>query len=146
MKKFDAKKELDKLEKELWRVGTRLSKPFIKRAKELIVELGNFKGVKLERLCMGMGTYSLVGTLPFKEVWQGGVEEGDHELELWLQFDTGRNCWMEYYEVVNPGICKVCTELNELLSTLTHTSYLDIFDIDEEEMKKLLTRGKKRIS
>jgi len=138
MSKFNANKELDKVENELWRVGERMSKPFIKRAKELVVELSKFKGVKLERLLMGMGGWSLCGTMPFKEVWSGGVEMGDHEIELALQFDTGRNCWLEYYENVNPGICAVCSELNEILSILTHTRHLAIFDINEDDMKKLI--------
>ena len=74
------------------------------------------------------------------EVWSGGVEEGDHEFEM-IQFETGRNCWMEYYDAVNPGISALCMELNEVLGILTHTKYLQIFDITEDEMKKLLKRS-----
>ena len=140
MKKFNADKELKKVEKELWNMGSRLSKPFIARAKELIVEISKFKGVKIERLCMGMGAYSLVGTIPFKEVWSGGVEEGEHEIEMW-RLDSGQNLFLEYYDAVNPGISKALGELNEILGILTQTRYLAIFDIDVVEMKKLLKRS-----
>ena len=142
MKQFNAERELKKLERELGKVGTRASKPFIARVKELIVELSKFKGVKIERMVMGMGGWALVGTLPFKEYWGENlskVEEGDHDFEL-SQFDTVRNCWMEYYDNVNPGISAVCTELNDILSILTYNKYLDTFDIPADEMKKLLRR------
>ena len=142
MPKFNVNRELDKVERALENLGDKMSKPFFARAKELVWELGQFKGVKLERLVMGMGGWSLVGTIPFKEIWSGGVEEGDHEIELDLQFETGRNCWLEHYENVNPGITAVGRELNEILSILTHTKYLQIFDISEEEMKALLSRKK----
>jgi len=140
MKKFNANKELDKAEKALWNTGSKLSKPFIARAKELIVEISKGKGIKIERLVMGMGCYSLVGTIPFKEVWSGGVEEGEHEIEMW-RLDSGRNCMLEYYDAVNPGISALLGELNEVLSILTHTRYLQVFDIDKNEMKKLLKRS-----
>lgn len=140
-KKFDVNKELDKVEDALTNLGCRLSEPFHARAKELIVQLSKFKGVKIKRLLMGRGGYSLDATLPFIEYFKGKAEKGDHELELELQFDTGRNCWLECYENANPGICAVCSELNDVLHTLTHTHYLQIFDIDPVEMKKLLKKS-----
>jgi hypothetical protein len=90
---------------------------------------------------MGMGGWFLDGTLPFKEVWKGGIEEGEHEIDLY-QFDTGRNCWLEYYEAVNPGISAIGHELNEICEVLTNEAYLQTFDISKEEMKKLLKGGK----
>lgn len=92
---------------------------------------------------MGMGGWHLNGTTPFKEVWSGGVEEGDHEIDL-DEFSTSRNCCLiEYYEAVNPGIREVGAELNEILEVLTMTDYLQLLEIPDKEMKKLLTPTKK---
>jgi hypothetical protein len=140
MTKFNIDREREKVERELSELGAKLSEPFIARAKELIIQLSGFKGVKLERLVMGMGGWSLVGTIPFKEIWSGGVEEGDHEIQLAIHFDTGRSGWLEHYENVNPGITAVGMELNRILETLTNETYLQIFDITDAEMKKLLKR------
>jgi hypothetical protein len=73
------------------------------------------------------------------------VEEGDQKFELW-RWDSGRNCMLEYYDAVNPGITAKISELKEILDILTHTHYLAIFDITEEQMKKLLTRTKKSVN
>ena len=143
--KFNASKELDKVEKELWRIGSRMSKPFHKRAKELIVRLSKFEGVTINHFIMGMGGWVLDGKLPYKEFWGPNlskVEEGFNDFDL-RQFDTGRNSWMEYYDNVNPGISAVLTELNEICEILTHTRHLAIFDINDEDMKKLLARKTK---
>ena len=140
MKKFDALKELEKVETALAEVGAVLSEPFHDRAKELIIQLSKFKGVKINHLIMGMGGWVLNGTMPFKEVWSGGVEEGDHEIDL-SQFETGRNCWMEYYDAVNPGISAVCGELNEICEILTNETYLSLLEINDKEMKKLLKKA-----
>jgi hypothetical protein len=139
-RKFNCDRERKNVERELGKLGIKLSKPFIARAKELIVELSKFKGVKINHLIMGMGGWVLNGTLPYKEFWGADlskVEEGIHEFSF-HDFDR-RSMWIEYYENVNPGICKVVHELNDILETLTNEQYLDIFDIDAVEMKELLT-------
>jgi hypothetical protein len=139
MSKFNVDKELKKVERELIKVGARMSKPFVKRAKELIVELSKFKGVKLHHLIMGMGGWHLEGEVPFKEYWGENlskVEEGVHEFDF-DHFGTRSN-WSESHENVNPGICEVAIELDEILERLTNEPYLTIFDISEAEMKKLL--------
>ena len=136
-------KELDEVEKALGEVGEILSRPFHDRAKELIVKLSKFKGVKINHLIMGMGGWVLDGTIPFKEVWSGGVEEGDHEIDIDDFSPSHRRCMIEYYEVVNPGIREVGAELNEILEVLTMTDYLQLLEINDKDMKKLLTSAKK---
>lgn len=141
MKKFNARKEWKKVDRQLANMGEKLSKPFINRAKELIVDLSKFKGVKINHLIMGMGGWVLNATLPFEEHWGPNlskVEKGTHEFSF---HDFGnRSCWIESYENVNPGISAVVIELNEILELLTNEHYLQIFDIDAVEMKRLLKK------
>ncbi len=145
-KTFNLKDEWDKVDKTLAEIGERMSAPFHARARELIIQLSKFKGVKLNHLIMGMGGWVLNGTLPFKEYWGPNlskVEEGTNDFEFG-NFEK-RSCWPEFYENVNPGICAVACELNSILETLTNEHYLQIFDIDDKEMKKMLTKASRKV-
>ena len=144
-KTFNLEDEFDKVDKTLAEIGERMSEPFHARARELIIQLSKFKGVKLNHLIMGMGGWVLNGTLPFKEYWGPNlskVEEGTNDFEFG-NFEK-RSCWPECYENVNPGICAVACELNSILEMLTNEHYLQIFDIDDKEMKKMLTTKKRK--
>jgi len=133
---FSLFQELKKVERQLANLGEKLSKPFFVRAKELIVELSKFKGVKINYLLMGMGGWTLDAEFPYEEHWSGGIEKGVHEFSF--HDIGGRSCWAECYENVNPGIVAVARELDNILEILTNEQYLQIFDIDKDEMKKLL--------
>jgi hypothetical protein len=144
-RKFNTDREVKKVERALANLGAKMSKPFIARAKELIVELSKFKGVKINHLIMGMGGWVLNGEIPYKEFWGPNlskVEEGTHKFSF--HDFSKHSSWCESYENVNPGICAVVGELDYILERLTNETYLQIFDIDAVAMKKLLQRGNKR--
>ena len=139
-RKFNCDREWDKAERELAKLGAKLSTAFVDRAKELIIELSKFNGVEINYLIMGMGSWVLDAKVPYKEYWGENlskVDEGVHEFD----FNAFRIRYnrVECYENVNPGISKVVIELDHILETLTNKKYLRVFDIDAVEMKKLLT-------
>ncbi len=140
MKKWQGlQSERDTFNDTLCEVGAVLSERFHNRAKELLVEFSKFKGVKVTYLKMGMGGWWIGGEVPFKEVWKDQVEEGTHDIDLY-DFQDKRQ-WNAFYEEVNPGICAVATELLEILQFLTDEHYVQLLEIPEKEMKKLLSKA-----
>ena len=128
---------MDSVEKTINEVGEVLSQPFHDRVRVLIKKLSKFKGVEIDHLIMGMGSYVLSIKAPWRETFKGKTEEGIHDMNIG-DFNDSRNQPIETYECVNPGIAAVAQEIDDILMFLTDKHYLSIFDINEEEMKKLL--------
>jgi hypothetical protein len=126
-------KEREDIENSLQEVGSMLSTRLHDRIETLFKKLSKFKGVKINYLIMGNGTYVVNMEAPMQV--DGATENSRVDIS---EFNDSTDGPDDRYENVNPGICAVALELDNILMHLTDSRYLTLMGIDEKKMKKLV--------